>query len=48
MASRVPAAFLKLDQELGRLAPGYRASLVLLDEHLRVQATWIDGAPIGR
>ena len=48
MASRVPAAFLKLDQELGRLAPGYRASLVLLDEHLRVQATWIDGVPNGR
>src|SRR6185437_8578887 len=32
MASRVPAAFLRLDQELGRIAPGYRASLVQLDE----------------
>jgi N-acetylglucosamine-6-phosphate deacetylase len=43
MASRVPAAFLHLDNELGRLAPGYRASMVLLDEALKVQETWIDG-----
>ncbi len=43
MASRIPAAFLRLDHDLGRIAPGYRASLVQLDEALRVQATWIDG-----
>ncbi|NBJ09746.1 N-acetylglucosamine-6-phosphate deacetylase [Microvirga arsenatis] len=43
MASLVPAAFLKLDHELGRIAPGYRASLVLLDDALQVQETWIDG-----
>jgi len=43
MASRVPAAFLSLDSELGRLAPGYRASMVLLDDELKVQETWIDG-----
>jgi N-acetylglucosamine-6-phosphate deacetylase len=43
MASLHPAAFLKLDQELGRIAPGYRASLVLLDEDLQVRDTWIDG-----
>ena len=43
MASRVPAAFLRLDSELGRIAPGYRASLVQLDAALQVQATWIDG-----
>jgi N-acetylglucosamine-6-phosphate deacetylase len=45
MASRVPAEFLRLGTELGRLATGYRASLVLLDETLRVIATWIDGSP---
>jgi N-acetylglucosamine-6-phosphate deacetylase len=45
MASHVPAAFLRLDHELGRIAAGYRASLVLLDETLHVQRTWIDGAP---
>jgi len=44
MASLVPAAFLKLDHELGRIAPGYRASLVLLDDSLQVQETWIDGS----
>ena len=43
MASRVPAAFLSLDSELGRLAPGYRASMVLLNDELKVQETWIDG-----
>jgi N-acetylglucosamine-6-phosphate deacetylase len=43
MASSVPAAFLRLDGELGRIAPGYRASLVLLDDDLQVQSTWIDG-----
>jgi len=43
MASLNPAAFLRLDHELGRIAPGYRASLVLLDEALHVRQTWIDG-----
>ncbi len=43
MASHVPAAFLRLDHELGRIAPGYRADLVLLDEGLHVQDTWIGG-----
>ncbi|MXQ11404.1 N-acetylglucosamine-6-phosphate deacetylase [Microvirga makkahensis] len=43
MASLVPAAFLRLDHELGRIAPGYRADLVLLDEGLHVQDTWIGG-----
>jgi N-acetylglucosamine-6-phosphate deacetylase len=44
MASANPAAFLKLDRELGRIEPGYRASLVLADERLNVLETWIDGA----
>jgi N-acetylglucosamine-6-phosphate deacetylase len=43
MASRVPAEFLRLDAELGRIAPGYRANLVLLDEDLKVRDTWIEG-----
>ena len=34
MASANPAAFLGLDHELGRIAPGYRANLVLLDAAL--------------
>jgi N-acetylglucosamine-6-phosphate deacetylase len=43
MASHVPAAFLRLESELGRIAPGLRASLVLLDDDLQVRETWIDG-----
>jgi N-acetylglucosamine-6-phosphate deacetylase len=43
MASRAPAEFLGLGHELGRIAPGYRASLVLLDDGLGVADTWIDG-----
>jgi N-acetylglucosamine-6-phosphate deacetylase len=43
MASRVPARFLRLEGELGSIAPAFRASLVLLDDALQVQATWIDG-----
>jgi N-acetylglucosamine-6-phosphate deacetylase len=43
MASAYPAAFLKLDHELGRIAPGHRANLVLLDDQLEVRQTWIDG-----
>src|SRR5690349_160987 len=42
MASLVPATFLRLESELGRIAPGYRANLVLLDDRLAVKETWID------
>ena len=43
MASEYPAAFLGLGHELGKIKPGYRANLVLLDDELQVQRTWIDG-----
>lgn len=43
MASAYPADFLGLGHELGRIAPGYRADLVVLDDDLFVQGTWIDG-----
>jgi N-acetylglucosamine-6-phosphate deacetylase len=43
MASEYPAAFLGLEGELGRIAPGYRANLALLDDALRVTRTWIEG-----
>ena len=44
MASRHPAAFIGLDDRMGRIAPGLTASLVALDENLRVVRSWIDGA----
>lgn len=43
MASSYPAAFLGLDRELGRIAEGYRADLVVLDADLSVRETWISG-----
>ena len=43
MASTNPAAFLKLEAELGRIEAGHRASLVLADERFNVLETWIDG-----
>jgi len=43
MASRSPAEFLGLGRELGRIAPGYRADLALLDDSLAVTETWING-----
>jgi N-acetylglucosamine-6-phosphate deacetylase len=43
MASQYPAEFLGLGHELGRIAPGYRANLVLMDHELKVQRTWIEG-----
>ncbi len=43
MAAAYPAAFLGLDHERGHIRVGHRADLALLDEQLRVRATWIDG-----
>jgi N-acetylglucosamine-6-phosphate deacetylase len=42
LASANPAAFLKLG-DVGRIAPGQRANLALVDEELNVSSTWIDG-----
>ena len=47
MASQYPAEFLGLGHELGRIAPGYRANLVLVDDGLEVLETWIDGRTPG-
>jgi N-acetylglucosamine-6-phosphate deacetylase len=43
MASLYPAAYLRLDDQLGRTAPGYRADLALLRPDLSVLATWVSG-----
>jgi len=43
MASEYPAEFLGLGDELGRIAPGYRANLVLVDDDIQVHRTWIEG-----
>ena len=43
MACRTPAAFLGLESELGRIAPGYRADLVAFNSSFDVVDTWIGG-----
>ncbi len=43
MASQVPAEFLGVSQDYGRIAAGQRANLVLADDELNVLETWIDG-----
>ena len=44
MASTYPADLLGLGATHGRIAPGYRADLVALDDDLQVVGTWIGGA----
>src|SRR5215470_5427997 len=43
MASRTPAAFLGLESEMGRIAPGYRADLVAFNQNFEVVGTWVGG-----
>jgi N-acetylglucosamine-6-phosphate deacetylase len=45
MASTYPAEFLKLGDHMGRIAPGQRADLVLVDEEINVLRSWIGGRP---
>src|SRR5690606_29232538 len=44
MASLYPAEFMGLSGEYGRIAAGYRANLLVVDDELNVVETWIDGA----
>ncbi|CAO3408267.1 N-acetylglucosamine-6-phosphate deacetylase [Azospirillum largimobile] len=43
MASLYPAEFLGMAGERGRIAPGWRADLVLLRPDLTVKGTWVEG-----
>ncbi len=43
MASKNPALFLGLGDELGQLKSNFRASIVHLNDALEVQHTWVDG-----
>jgi len=43
MASLYPAQFLQLDHKIGRIAKGFQADLVLIDDDMVVQQTWIKG-----
>jgi len=48
MASLTPARILGLEDEIGSLAVGKRADLVVLDESLDVTDTWLDGRRLSR
>jgi N-acetylglucosamine-6-phosphate deacetylase len=45
MASHVPAEFLGLGHELGKIAPGYRADMVMTTDSIEVLESWIGGEP---
>jgi N-acetylglucosamine-6-phosphate deacetylase len=44
LASATPAAFLRQQHRIGRIAPGLQADLLLLTEDLSVLGTWVSGA----
>ncbi|ATS20107.1 N-acetylglucosamine 6-phosphate deacetylase [Xanthomonas phaseoli pv. phaseoli] len=43
MASTYPAQCIGLGERLGRIAPGYQADLVLVDDDVQVLGTWVAG-----
>lgn len=45
MAALYPAEFLQREDELGRIATGYRADLVHFDSQFKVRGTWVAGRP---
>lgn len=45
MASSTPATFLGLESQLGAIAPGYRADLVVFSSRFEVIETWVAGQP---
>lgn len=46
MATLTPAEFLRVDAQHGRIAPGARADLTLLDENLHAKRVWIAGEEV--
>jgi N-acetylglucosamine-6-phosphate deacetylase len=43
MASSYPAAWIGLDRTHGRIAAGYQADFVVMDDALTVRETWVGG-----
>lgn len=44
MASVYPAAMMGISNTLGKIKPGYNASMILIDENFNLLRSWIDGA----
>ena len=47
MASLTPARIAGVDKEVGSIAPGKSADLVVLDQDLHVQDVYVDGEKLG-
>jgi len=45
MASRIPARFMRLGDQMGDIRVGQQANLVLINKNFEVVETWIDGVP---
>ena len=45
MASSYPAAWIGLERTHGRIAAGYQADFVVMDDGLAVRGTWVGGEP---
>ena len=43
MATSTPAAFLGLSREIGNISVGCKANMLLLNDNLEVQTSWVDG-----
>ena len=43
MASLNPAKLLGLDQEIGSLAPGKKANILLMDDMVNIRSVWLEG-----
>lgn len=46
MATLTPACIAGVDKELGSIAPGKWADLVVLDQKLQVRSVYIQGVPL--
>lgn len=44
MASVYPAAMMGISNTLGKIKPGYKASMIVIDENFNLLRSWIDGA----
>jgi N-acetylglucosamine-6-phosphate deacetylase len=47
MATLTPARVAGWDHDIGSIAPGKRADLLVLDRELNVRAVYLDGEPAG-
>jgi N-acetylglucosamine-6-phosphate deacetylase len=47
-ATVVPAQILRVEDQFGRLEPGYVADAVLFDRDWQILGVWVDGRRVGK